>query len=400
MPRKSTTELAETSETAAATRKRTAANGEGGLREVKPGQWQARYTDADGRRRSVYGKTRKEAADKLREALAARESGQPLPTGRQTVAAYLDEWLEQTAKPRVRPATYRSYAERVRLYLKPQLGRVRLRDLTALHVQRMVGEMGKRTSARTGRPLSARSIGMTLTVLHTALADALAFRLVSHNAAEAVRAPSATRRRPDALTVADARRLLDAFAADRYRALVTVALSLGLRQGEALGLRWADVDLDARTLTVRHQIQRVDGQYVFTPPKSDSSRRVVVLPSAIVEELRAHRARQNEDRLAAGPAWSALDLVFCREDGGPLNGTAVTKRFQKVLDRAGLPAMTFHHLRHGCATLLLAQGVPLRVVQDQLGHSQISLTANTYAHVAPELRADVADRMDAVLSAR
>lgn len=200
------------------------------------------------------------------------------------------------------------------------------------------------------------------------------------------------------LDPAQARRLLDVIRGDRLEALYTVALAVGLRQGEALGLRWEDVDLDAGMMNVRHALQRVDGRLVLVEPKSHTSRRTIALPAGTVAALREHRRRQLEERVLAGRRWQDQDLTFTTTIGTPLDGTAVTKRFQRLLAYAGLPRQRFHDLRHACASLLLAQGVHPRVVMEVLGHSQISLTMNTYSHVIPALQREAADRMEALLA--
>jgi integrase len=197
----------------------------------------------------------------------------------------------------------------------------------------------------------------------------------------------------------EARCFLEAIRGDRLEALYLVALGAGLRQGEILGLAWADVDLEHATLTVRNALQRVDGRLVLVEPKSVTSRRVVALPIIVVDALRAHRTRQREDRLLAGWRWQddPRGLVFTTTIGTPMDGIAVTRRFQALLAGAGLPRQRFHDLRHACASLLLAQGVAPRVVMETLGHSQISLTLNTYSHVIPALGREAANRMDEML---
>jgi integrase len=179
--------------------------------------------------------------------------------------------------------------------------------------------------------------------------------------------------------------------------LVTVALGLGLRRGELLGLRWQDIDLDSATLTVRHQLQRHDNVWVFVEPKSKAGGRVLPLPAFLIDELRAHRTRQLEDRLKAGPLWEEWSLVFCTQAGRPLHAPNVWQEFQKGLTKAGLPRMPLHGLRHGTATMLLAQGASAREIQAVLGHANISTTLGIYAHVAPELMRENADRMQRAL---
>ena len=186
---------------------------------------------------------------------------------------------------------------------------------------------------------------------------------------------------------------------DRLEALYTVALAVGLRQGEALGLRWEDVHLEAGTLSVKVTLQRINGEYVLVQPKTERSRRTVKLPDLCLDSLRTHKDLQDMERVRVGEAWQgSWDLVFCEADGSPLSRYAVTRRFQSILTQAGIEKHRFHDLRHTCATLLLAQGVALRVVMETLGHSQMATTADIYSHVLPVLIADAAAKMDLALA--
>ena len=213
-----------------------------------------------------------------------------------------------------------------------------------------------------------------------------------------VSAPRGTRREVLALSPEEARRLLDAARGGRLEALYSVALALGLRQGEALGLKWGDIDLDSGVLRVRRASQRIPHQGTqLVETKTTRSRRTLVMPPTVISALRAHRARQVMERLAAGERWVDLDLVFPSEHGTLADGPNITHRFHKLLKCASLSPMRFHDLRHACASLLLVQGVHPRVVMETLGHSQIRLKMNTYSHVLPALQREAADKMEAVL---
>jgi integrase len=212
--------------------------------------------------------------------------------------------------------------------------------------------------------------------------------------------PRAVRFEVRPLEPEQARSFLKAVSGDPLEALYTVALAVGLRQGELLGLRWEDVDLDAGVLHIRHGLQRIEGKLRLVEPKSARARRTIVMPALVTESLRSHRVRQMEQRLLVGTEWEAGDFVFATAIGRPLTDSTVTHMFQRHLARAGLPRQRFHDLRHACASLLLAQGVSPRVVMELLGHSQITLTLNTYSHVMPGLQAEAAARMDGLLSQR
>ena len=223
--------------------------------------------------------------------------------------------------------------------------------------------------------------------------------VVARNAATLVDLPRVDRDEVRALSPADARAIFSAVHGDRLEPLVVLTLATGLRQGEALGLRWQDVDLDAGAIHVRHALLRMGSKVELVEPKTKRSRRRIAIPASVVALLREHRKRQLQDRLCAGTRWQDGDYVFTSSIGTPMDGADVTRRFQRLLAAASLPRMRFHDLRHGAASLLLAQGVHARVVMEMLGHSTIALTMNTYSHVIPELQREAADKMEAVLGA-
>jgi integrase len=369
-------------------------NGEGTIFQRKDGRWTAGAEVGGYQRKWIYGKTRREVADRLSKIQRDLAEGRPVINERLSVAEYLNRWLNEVAKHRTRPMTWRGYEHLVRLHILPSLGRVRLAKLTPQHVHSLVTQ-----KVREGR-LSPRTIQYMHSVLRAALNQAVRWRMVHYNAAAMVSTPRVTRREVRALTPEEARRLLDAARGDRLEALYSVALALGLRQGEALGLMWSDLDFELGTLRVRRASQRIPHhgtQLVET--KTERSRRTLVMPPIVISALRSHRARQALERLAAGEHWVDLDLVFPSGRGTLADGPNVAHRFHKLLEQADLPSMRFHDLRHACASLLLVQGVHPRVVMETLGHSQISLTMNTYSHVLPALQQEAADKMQAVLAA-
>ncbi len=221
---------------------------------------------------------------------------------------------------------------------------------------------------------------------------------VTRNVCTLVDAPSLVRSEVQPLTASEARRLLDSARDTRNAARWSVALSLGLRQGEALGLRWSDLDLEAGTLTVRRALQRQRGRgLVFVEPKSRAGRRTILLPRPLREALRTHRVAQAEERLAAGSVWHDHDLLFAQVNGKPVEPRRDWQDWKELLTRAGVRDARLHDARHTAATLLMQQGVPARVAMQILGHSQISLTLGTYSHVVPELAEEAAERMGQAL---
>jgi integrase len=310
------------------------------------------------------------------------------------VGELLDRWLDEAVALTVRPRTLASYRYVVRVHLRPALGDIPLAELTAQDVQALLNR--KATAG-----LAPRTVGYLRGVLRQALGFAERMDLVGRNVARLARPPRVPRRQVSPLTLEQARAFRVAVAGDRLEAMYLVAVGCGLRQGEILGLRWGDVDLEGRTLSVRFALARVDGVLRLVEPKSATSRRTIPMPAFVADALASHRERQATEALPRRPAQPDpfADLVFTTTLGTPLDGITCTRRFQRVLKSAGLPRQRFHDLRHAAASYMLAAGVPARVVMETLGHSEISLTLNTYSHVLPGLGRDAADRMDALLGA-
>jgi integrase len=255
----------------------------------------------------------------------------------------------------------------------------------------------RRCTVLSAKGLSARRVAYVRVVLQTALNRAWKWQLLPRNPVTLTDPPRWIGHHVTALTEEHARLLLTAFDASPHGALYATALALGLRRGELLGLRWMDIDLDAATATIYGQVQRIDGAWQRVEPKTGRSRRTLPPPQFLVERLRAWRLASLEKRLAAGPLWQDFGLVFPSERGTPHDGGNVSHRFARFLKSAELSPMRFHDLRHGTATLLLAQGVDLRTIAEILGHSQISITANLYSHVSVEMKRRAASAMDAVM---
>jgi integrase len=248
-----------------------------------------------------------------------------------------------------------------------------------------------------GAGFATKTVAYVHQVLRTALSLAVRWEMLSRNVAKLVDKPRVERKPIYPLRPEEARRFLEAIRGHRLEALFTVALALGLRQGEALGLRWEDIDFADGTLRVRNQLQRINRKLTLVPPKTAKSRRTLVMPGLIVESLREHEKRQLAEKIWAGSSWAESDLVFANRIGGPTQARRVIEQFHAVLGRANIRQIRFHDLRHSCATLLLVQGVSPRVVMEVLGHSEIALTMNAYSHVVPELQREAAERMQAIL---
>ena len=375
-------------------RRRGRGQGEGSIFKRRDGRWCAAlnlgWKNGKRHRKWFYGETRDDVQRQLTAALRNHQLGFNVAPGRHTVAQFLERWLTDCVAPSTRPRTLDSYSDSVRLHLRPTIGNIPLANLAPQHVQAMINE-------KLAAGFSPRSVQYMHSVLSRALNRAVKWDLVPRNVCTLVAPPRVPRHHVEPLSPEDAHRLLDAVKDDQNEALYSVAMALGLRKGEALGLRWLDIDLDAGTVSVRHQLQTRRGK-TLTEPKSERSRRTLPLPQFAVKALRAHRARQLQARLLAGSRWKETGHVFTTSIGTPMDASRVSKLFRKALKKATLPHKRFHDLRHTAASLLLAQGVHPRVVMETLGHSQISVTMNTYSHVMPTLLRDAADKMDALLA--
>lgn len=350
------------------------------------------WVDGKPIRRKVSGKSRAAAATKLRELRDKVKAGN-LPAGRlPTVEQWLNVWLEDIAAHRVRATTMGLYRTRVRNRLIPTLGHHRLDKLRPEHI-----EKAWRTLID-DRGLAPASVLVDHRILSRALKIAQQRGHLTRNPATMIDPPSAQSPEADVLSAAEAVKILTA-AADlpRNGARWSVALSLGLRPGEALGLRWSDVDLDSGTLHVRNSLSRVAGQgLILGPAKTASGRRTIALPDQLTAELKAHRKAQAAERLAAGSHWVDGDYVFAQPNGKPTDPSADGIAWHALLKAADVRRVRRYTSRHTAATILLAKGVAPRVVMDIMGHANIQQTTR-YQHVADEMQREAMRRQGDVL---
>ena len=345
-------------------------------------------------RKYIYGTTAEEVQDKLLKARTDKAAGLPVVVERQTLGEFLEGWLENSVKTSV-PLTHEQYRQHVKLYLGQLLGHHQLTKLAPQHVRAFIKQ-------KLEDGLKPRTVQLSIVILRKALGQAVRDGAVARNVAKLVDGPRVERFEGKMLSPEQARAFINAAQGERLEALYTVALALGLRMGEALGLRWQDIDLDRRTLRVNRILERIGrgngSKLMLVEPKTSRSRRTVNLPETAIRALRGHKVRQLEERLAAGSRWSDQGFVFPSSVGTPLEPHTLHDDYKRVLAKAGLPDIRFQDLRHSAASLMLAQGIPLRSIQGVLGHSSITLTANLYAHVGEQLKREAADAMDAVLA--
>jgi integrase len=246
--------------------------------------------------------------------------------------------------------------------------------------------------------ISARTIILIHAVLRRALNHALKLGMIGRNPALAVIRPKFKRKEMKTLSDIQVRTLLSFSKGDRFEVLFWLAVTTGLRQGELVGLKWSDVDWTNRRLRIQRQLQRLSTGLAFSEPKSAAGRRVIALGDTTIEKLHLHQQYQAREIQEAGKMWKENDMIFPSSTGTPMDPSNLYHNFKRLLKEEGLPKIRFHDLRHTAATLMLQQGVHPKVVQERLGHSDISMTLNTYSHVLPVMQDEAAEKLDILLT--
>jgi integrase len=355
-----------------------------------------------GKRRQKWhsGYKNKKAAERaLTELLAAKDKGAYVPKSRQTIREYVEEWLA-AIKPTVRESTHYSYGRNLRLHVVPQIGSAQLASVDAGTLNQLYAALlaGGRKDHK-GGGLSPRTVRYIHTIVHRALKDAVRWGRLARNPADAADPPKAGEAsRPESITWTpdQLRAFLEGTRSSRHRTAYLLLATSGMRRGEALGLRWRDLDLDGGRASIRQTVIAVKHTAMLGTPKTAKGRRTITLDKGTVAALREHRKQQAAERLLIGPGWTDTDLVFCHVDGTMLHPERFTRGFSEAVRRLGLPPIRLHDLRHGWATLALQAGVHPKVVQERLGHANIGITLDTYSHVVAGLHENAAEDVAAL----
>lgn len=356
--------------------------GEGSIYQRADGTWcgsiSSGYT-ANGKRRrhTAYGKTKKEVQDRLQE--LQREG--PPNSSRLTVSEYLNRWLETTIKPSREPTTHQRYEQVVRLHIVPHIGRMKVSKLHPLHVEHLYAEQKKAGSSDRNRELSG-------VILQRSLKHAVRLGIITSNPCTDIAKPRPAKREMQVWNVEESECFLAEAKKDRLHALYVLAIATGARQGELFAMEWSDIDFEGRAVSVNKTLEELRGKLRVKHPKTAKSRRRIDLPQFAVDALHDHRKQM----LAEGHATSP---VFCATDGGWLRKSNFTRRsYKPILQRAEVPPIRFHDLRHTAATFLLLLGENPKIVSERLGHGSIEITLNTYSHVLPNMQKAAADKLD------
>ncbi len=374
------------------------ANGEGNIRKRKDGRWEGRYTAGTnpetGKQifKNVLGKTQAEVKEKLKKALADSQRLDLAKQGKYTIGTWMDVWFENVAKIKVRPSSHQTYKGYIDNHIKPCIGKIPLEKLTTMDLQKFYrklmtkGRVERIEFKEQPKGLSAKTVRNINQVISSAMDFAIAQKIILENPCKAVALPKIEHKEMQTIPAEQLQAFLTEAKATGVYEMYYIELATGLRRGELLGLKWEDIDMKQGIIRVRRQIARIDGKIVEAPLKTKNSYRSVTISPQAIEVLKQQKEKTNDQ------------YVFPSPNGGPISPDSVNNMLKRVLDRAGIPKVRFHDLRHTFATLALQNGVDIKTVSGMLGHFSAGFTLDTYAHVTTAAQKEAAETMGNVLS--
>jgi integrase len=363
---------------------------EGSIYKRADGTYSAQFS-IDGKRPTKYFKTRKEANDWIIEMQNKIKNGYSLSSTKISLKEYLVEYL-LSIQTSVRPKTIIQYRRIVKNHIDQILGNYKLDEIKPNHIQNFY-------NSKLEKGTSERTVILIHAVLHKALRQAVLWGILGWNPSDAVIKPKKKKTEIKVLNDVQVRNLLLVAKGSSIEVLIHTAITTGLRFGELLGLKWSDLDWNNRTLHIQRQVYFLPQKgNVFAELKTKASQRTIVLGKTTLELLKSHWREQQILKAESKDSWHDQDLIFPSQTGNPNDKGNLSRRFKKLLEAAGLPPIRFHDLRHTAATLMLLQGINPKIVQERLGHSDISMTLNTYSHVLPSMQQDAADKIDELIN--
>lgn len=363
---------------------------EGTIHQRPNGTWRAQVS-LQGRRLSFTAKTRRDCQEWLKKTINQIDNGMNYASTKTTLSEFLKGWLTNT-KAAKRRNTWDQYQRVIFNQIIPNIGHIKIRDLRPEHIQGMYNLLLE-------REIGIYTVLKIHTVLHGALQQAVKTGMIERNPASYTQPPKEPSTEMSVLDESQVSQLLVTAKDHRWKALYHLALTTGMRQMELLGLKWIDLDWTKQTIKVERQLIRPVGEVIqFSAPKTRLGKRSVVLGGKTIEALRGHYERQQSDRQAASDKWVEHGLIFTNSFGGPIHPRNLLRDFKKLLQDAGLPAIRFHDLHHTSASLMLNNGIPPIIVSRRLGHARASITLDVYGHLIPSLQAEVAEKIDELIT--
>lgn len=373
-------------------------NGEGNIRKRKDGRWEGRYTAGinpeNGKQifKNVLGKTQAEVKEKLKKALADSQKLDLAKQGKYTVGTWMDAWFENVAKIKVRPSSHQTYRGYIDNHIKPNIGNIPLEKLTTMELQKLYrklltsGRVERIESKEQPKGLSAKTVRNINQVISSAMDLAVAQKIILENPTNACSLPRVEHKEMQTISAEQLQVFLEEAKCSGVYEMYYIELSTGLRRGELLGLKWEDIDMKQGIIRVRRQVSRIDGKIVEAPLKTKNSYRTVTISPQAVEVLKSQKEKTDDE------------YVFPSPNGGPISPDSVNNMLHRVLDRAGIPRVRFHDMRHTFATLALQNGVDIKTVSGMLGHFSAGFTLDTYAHVTTAAEKEAAQTIGKVLN--
>ncbi len=368
------------------------------VRHTKNGETRYEIT-VEGERNKLTGKrnrvfntikgSRREANAEMHSMITEMEKGKAMKASPITIAQWMDTWLDLYI-PNVEETTKVGYKTKIRCYIKPALGNIMMKSLRTEHVQRMVNDMLE-------RGLSPKNIRDTYNNINVAMKKAVTLLMFPYNPCEGVVLPKLKRYKAKVYDLKMIHQLLDtAEGTDMYLPIL-LCVTVGLRRGELLALRWENIDFEHNILKVRSNLVRGEDGFIIKAPKSEAGIRDIQIGNEVISELLKEKERYAEDKAELGALFQDNAFIIRQKHGAPMTPDAMSRKWKRFIQAHDLPNIRFHALRHSNATALIQAGVNPRVVQQRLGHSDVSITLNTYTHVLPEMDKDAAQKLDAIM---
>ena len=373
---------------------------QGSVRKIGSSWYYRYYTFVDGKKKQIErkgGKTKREALEKLNEALYQQNNGFERP--KETIFSnYLDMWLNDFVKPKTAVNTYVSYKNSIEKYINPVLGNLKICDIKPLHIQTFLNKL-RNCKQKNGKPLTSTTMHKHFLVLNASLNKALKLQMISFNPCICVDAPKRNKYKTNILTLDEIALLYKRLTSEKYEDYIfslalTLTIETGLRRGEMCGLQWSDIDFDNKTLTCNNALIRQENIYTISNLKTESSYRQLPLSDSILSILKRHKTIQAKNKLRYGEYYLNVnkfkgieyDLIFTEENGRYIIPSRFLQRIKRLCKYCGIEKnIRWHDLRHSNATLLLKLGVSMKIIQERLGHSLMQTTSDTYAHVTKDM---------------